>query len=352
MVWWQVILFPFAILYNLITRFRNHLFNIGYTPMFDFDVNTIVVGNLSLGGTGKSPMVSYLLEKLHADYPTATLSRGYGRKSKGFLLADGEVTPMEIGDEPYLFYKRYGQNVTVSVGEDRAYAIPALLYEAPKTQLILLDDGFQHRTVKAGMNVLLTRFDRPFYDDFVLPSGHLRESRGEAKRADVIIVTKCPADLDEDGKRPVRSKIRKYADATVYFTTVAYQEPLPFRNEMLIDKVFKKFVVVSGIANNDDFVAYCQSNFTVTKVLTFPDHHNYAKKDLIRITRELSSEVGLLTTEKDWVKLETVEYLQGFACFYVPIKVVFLEEEPKFLEEVKNSLKEYQHETFVHQQDH
>lgn len=352
MVWWQVILFPFAILYNLITRFRNHLFNIGYTPMFDFDVNTIVVGNLSVGGTGKTPMVGYLLEKLKSDYPTATLSRGYGRKSKGFLLAHGEVTPREIGDEPYLFYKRYGQEVIVSVGEDRAYAIPAVLYEAPKTQLILLDDGFQHRTVKAGMNVLLTRFDRPFYDDFVLPSGHLRESRSEAKRADVIVVTKCPVDLDEVVKGHVRSRIRKYADATIYFTTVAYQKPLPFRNEMLIDKIPIKYVVVTGIAKNDDFVAYCQATFTVAEVLTFPDHHTYTTKDLGRIAAELSPEIGLLTTEKDWVKLENAESLQGFACYYVPIEVVFLEEEPKFLEEVKNSLKEYPHETFVHQQDH
>lgn len=350
MVWWQFILFPFAILYDLVTRFRNHLFNIGYTPSFDFEVNTIVVGNLSLGGTGKSPMVSFLLQKFGKTYPMATLSRGYGRKSKGFQVASEEMTPRSLGDEPYMFYKRFGSAATVAVGEDRAYAIPAILYEAPATQLIVLDDGFQHRTVKADLNILLTRYDRPFYSDYLLPSGHLREGRSGANRADIIVVTKCPADLEDEQQSVVKAEIARYSQASVYFTTVTYQEPVAF--ETRTAKAPKRFILVSGIAANDDFVKYCQSTFIVSEVLTFPDHHDYSEKDLKRISALLSQDTGLLTTEKDWVKLEKTENLQGFARYYVPVAPAWLKDEQQFLAEVKNSLKEYPTESFVDEQDH
>lgn len=352
MVWWQVILFPFAILYNLVTRFRNHLFNIGYTPSFEFEVNTIVVGNLSVGGTGKSPMVSYLIEKLAKQYSTATLSRGYGRKTKGFFVAEKGLSPKEVGDEPYMFFQKHGQEIIVSVGEDRAYAIPSILYEAPETQLILLDDGFQHRSVKANFNLLLTRYDHPFYEDFLLPAGRLRESRSEAKRADAIVVTKCPEDLEQVRKDELKKHVGKYTEANVYFTTVTYEGPVPFVSTSQLENVPKKYIVVVGIANNDDFIRHCQSTYLVKEVFTFSDHHAYAEKDIQKISASLSADTGLLTTEKDWVKLNSVKALQGFACYYVPITTTFLEEEEKFLEEVKNSLKEYSHESFVQPQDH
>ena len=352
MVWWQVILFPFAILYDQITRFRNHLFTIGYTRAFEFEVNTIVVGNLSVGGTGKTPMVSYLIEQLGNEFPMATLSRGYGRKSKGFRIASPEVTPVEIGDEPFLFYQRHGKEVTVSVCEDRAYAIPALLYEVPETQLILLDDGFQHRTVKPDINLLMTRYDRPFYHDYLLPSGQLRESRTGAKRADAILVTKCPDDLELSRKEAIKKEIRRYAEAPVYFTKVSYQDPIPFDPETPKSQVPRKYVVVAGIAKNDDFIQYCTSTYLIQHTLSFPDHHTYSDKDIDQIAAALAPDIGLLTTEKDWVKLNSAKVLQGFACYYVPIKTIFLEDEDKFLQEVKNSLKEYAHEAFVQQQDH
>ncbi len=344
MVWWQVILFPFAILYNLVTRFRNHLFNIGYTPSFKFEVNTIVVGNLSVGGTGKSPMVRYLIENVSQAYPVATLSRGYGRKTKGFLVASEGMTSDDLGDEPFMFFNRYNK-VTVSVGEDRAYAIPAILYEAPKTQLIILDDGFQHRTVKADLNILLTRYDRPFFQDYLLPAGLLRESRNGAKRADIVVVSKCPEELSLDEKTQIHNNIKQYTEATVYFTTVQYQDVVAFNNPALVAP--EKYVVVSGIATNQDFVDYCRRKFCIEEVYTFQDHHTYTEKDVNMILASLSSEIGILTTEKDWVKLKTVKGLQGFACYYVPVRTVFLEGQSQFLEEVKNSLKEYPNETFV-----
>lgn len=352
MVWWQVILFPFAILYNLVTRFRNHLFNIGYSRAFEFEVNTIVVGNLSVGGTGKSPMVNYLLDKFSGTYPTATLSRGYGRKTKGFQLASADMTAKELGDEPFMFFQRHGNQAAISVGEDRALAIPAVLYEAPQTQLIILDDAFQHRTVTAGLNILLTRFDRPFYQDFVLPSGHLRESRSGAKRADVIVVTKCPEDLEMESRVQISSKVRSYADAPIFFTRVTYNQPVSFELTQVQEPAPKKYIVVSGIATNQDFIDYCKATFHVVDDFNFPDHHHYTEKDINKIAAALSSDVGLLTTEKDWVKLKSVIALQGFACYYVPISVAFLEGEEQFLEEVKNSLKEYPHDTFVQPQDH
>lgn len=349
MVWWQVILFPFAILYNWITRFRNHLYNIGYKPSFDFEVNVICVGNLSVGGTGKSPMVNFLTDVLGKDHHVATLSRGYGRKSQGFRLASSEDGPKDIGDEPLMFYQRSSGQMPVAVSEDRVYAIPAMLMEVPETQVIILDDGFQHRTVNPGLSILLTRFDRPFYKDHLLPAGRLREGRVGANRADIIVVTKCPGQLSASEEEPIRSAIRKYSQASVFFTHVEYGEKVAFQNP---GGSTQDFIAVSGIAHNEDFIKYCQDNFSIRQSFTFPDHHSYTQRDVDQLCEHLKEDAGLLTTEKDWVKLQKFTDLQGYSCFYVPIAIRFLKDETLFIEEVQNSLKEYSTETFEHSEDH
>ena len=348
MVWWQVILFPFAILYNWITRFRNHLYNIGYSPSFEFEVNTINIGNLSVGGTGKSPLVNFLIEMLLPKHQVATLSRGYGRKSRGFRVATSADQSSEVGDEPYLFFKRYGEQVTVAVSEDRAYAIPAILFEKPEVDIILLDDAYQHRSVKPGLNILLTRYDRPFYQDQVLPSGRLRESRSGASRADLIVVTKCPDDLSIGIQESMQLKIARYSAAPVFFTKVAYQPKVAFGK---VNDAVATYVVVSGLAHNEDFIRYCEAHFEIQKIFRFPDHHNYAEKDINRIVGTLSGGVGLLTTEKDWVKLEKFTLLQEFPCFYVPIATEFLKDEALFIHKVTNSLKTYTREPIVSPED-
>ncbi len=338
MVWWQVILFPFAILYDLITRFRNHLFNIGYTRSFDFQVNVIRVGNLSVGGTGKSPMVCFLIAYLEEKgLSVATLSRGYGRSSKGFRLAQEGDSAGDIGDEPLMFYTRFGKQINVAVGEDRVLAIPQLLHERPDTETILMDDGFQHRKVQSDFEILLSTYEAPFFSDYVLPAGRLREARKGAARADVIIFTKCPKEINEEMKRDYKNLASGYAGSIpVFFTTVEYDDIKAFGK----GNTPSKFIIVSGIANNLSFSEHCANTFDILKTFQFPDHHNYTDKDINIIASMLGTQVGLLTTEKDYMKLKEFSELKHFPCFYVPIRTKFLEGEKDFKMLLDRSLSE------------
>ena len=205
----QALLYPFTLLYGTITDFRNHLYNMGQRPSIQFDTNVINVGNLTVGGTGKTPHVEYLIRLLHSQYKVATLSRGYGRKTKGFILANDEATAESIGDEPLQFYKKFKNECVVSVGEERALAIPHILTEHPETQVVLLDDAYQHRAVTPSFNILLTDYNRLFYQDYPFPSGRLRERRKGAKRANAVIVTKCPDDLSSSAQQAIEQQIRK-----------------------------------------------------------------------------------------------------------------------------------------------
>ena len=193
MILLRILLFPFSWLYYLITQIRNRLYDRGLKPSVKFELPVICVGNLTVGGTGKTPMIEHLIRLLQNRFKVATLSRGYGRATKGIRIAGPSENASTIGDEPFQFYTKFGKRITVAVGEERALAIPTILQECSDTQIILLDDGFQHRKVSPGFSILLTDYHRPFYNDFLLPSGRLRESRWGAERADVIVVTKCPS---------------------------------------------------------------------------------------------------------------------------------------------------------------
>lgn len=210
---------PFSILYKLVMQFRNHLYDIEYKAVFHFNTKVISVGNLSMGGTGKTPFVEYILrfliEKGYSN-KVATLSRGYGRKTKGFRIANNEDSPKTVGDEPFQIYQKFRNEAVVSVGEDRVLAIPSIIYEHPENEIIVLDDAYQHRSVKPNFSILLTDFSSLFYDDYVLPSGTLRESRKGAKRADVVIVTKCPLDLGKTEQEKIKERIEKYSDKEVF----------------------------------------------------------------------------------------------------------------------------------------
>ncbi len=327
MKFFRVLLFPFAWLYDLVTRLRNYLYNSGYKTSFEFDRFLISVGNLSVGGTGKTPMVEYLIRLLDSKTRLATLSRGYGRKTRGFRIADSADTAATIGDEPLQYFKKF--NIPVTVGEERAVAVPFILAEFPDTGIILLDDAFQHRAVKPKMNILLTAFDRPFFEDYVLPAGRLREARKGASRADIIVVTKCPETLSAGQKIFMEGKIQKYAPGIpVFYSTIDYGEVRGGNSRL------KKVIVVTGIANPELFISHVKHNYEVVEIIRFPDHHQFSDSEIRKIADTAgAANAMVLTTEKDYMRITAVKQdiiNEQAELMYIPIEMKFLENGSKF----------------------
>lgn len=323
----KFLLLPFAVLYDLITTVRNRLYDRNYKPSVSFDIPVISVGNLAVGGTGKTPMVEHLIRLLSANHKIATLSRGYGRKTKGFKIATDADTAATIGDEPYQVYKKYSPVAHVVVGEDRALAIPSLLQELDGTDTVILDDALQHRRVKPGFSILLTEFNNPFYSDYLMPYGRLRESPEGAKRADVIVVTKCPAHIDDEVVMEFEHNIRQYSDKPVFFSTVRYTDPVAFGSAQTCSS---KVILLSGIANAHILEAYVRKTFNLVKHFAFRDHYFYTRSDVQKLSaflKEQQGEVSILTTEKDYVKLERSglkPMVAPLPIFYLPIEAEFI----------------------------
>jgi tetraacyldisaccharide 4'-kinase len=324
-------LLPFAWLYSGIAAFRNYLYDRAIKKSIRFDRPVIGVGNLTVGGTGKTPMVEYLIRLLKNDFRTATLSRGYGRKTRGFLLADETSTPETLGDEPFQMYQKFKAEVAVSVCEERAVGIPWLLTHHPETQVILLDDAFQHRPVRPGFQILLTDYNRLFYEDFLLPAGRLRESRHGAKRADVIVVTKCPASLADAEKEAITQNICRYsrAEVPVFFSRIRYGNPVSGGRKPLPD-FQKKVLLVSGIARPEPLERFVSENFSLQQHLIYHDHHTYTPADADHIEKEFkTSQSGfVLTTEKDFVKLAPL--LSYLPLCFLPIETELSENKEAF----------------------
>jgi tetraacyldisaccharide 4'-kinase len=322
----RIILFPFAILYDAVTWIRNRLYDRGFKPAASFDLPVVCIGNLSVGGTGKTPMVEYLVRLLENTHRLATLSRGYKRTTRGFRIASNIDTPQTLGDEPYQFYQKFGDRVTVAVGEERAYAIPAIL-QSRDVEVILLDDAFQHRRVRPSFSILLTDYNRPFYNDYLLPAGRLREARGGAERADLVVVTKCPDSVSDEERIEIEKSIREYVSKPVFFSTIKYGTPLPCGTDSrgMADEVF----LVSGIANARPLREYVKMHFRLIDHLEYPDHHEYSLNDVDEITRRLQAHpsASILTTEKDINKLGGLTVRSGFPpdkLFYLPIQLQIL----------------------------
>lgn len=328
----RLLLFPFAVLYDGITRLRNRLYDTGNRPSVEFDLPVICVGNLNVGGSGKTPMTEYLVRLLGADRKVAILSRGYGRKTRGFRLAGTEDTASTLGDEPFQYFRKFGSKVTVAVGEQRALAIPEILHHHPDTNVVLLDDAYQHRAVRPQFSILLTEYSRPFFSDYVLPMGTLREARRGARRADVVVVTKCPPAISIGEREDFIRQIRPYASRQqVFFSTISYDEPVPVVSQPW--NAALPVVLVSGIAQSSILEASARSSFHVLHHFDFADHHAYTKEDIDRVNSYCSSlnqPVCVLTTEKDMVKLLPFgdNLLQGW--FYWPIATVFVENGAEF----------------------
>lgn len=339
MSWWQYLLFPFAILYNLVTRLRNHLYNIEYSEQYSFDRKIISIGNLEMGGTGKTPMVDYLLKHFHQRSKLAVLSRGYYRNTKGFRMVKLDDSAKEVGDEMKMLFDLHHSFVAMAVGEDRVLAIPELLFHASQTEVILLDDGFQQRSILQDLSILLTRYDRPFYGDFVLPAGRLRESRSNASRADIIMVTKCPVGVPEYQMKDMRNRIYEYApDAKIYFTRSTYGDPVHFAGQAHpIDG--NKVILVSGIAHGKELKEYVESQHDLYYAFQFRDHHRYREEDIGLILDTVKSQsAALLTTHKDAVKLLEYEELKEISCYYLPVSFEFLNNEEQFLSQIEQCI--------------
>jgi tetraacyldisaccharide 4'-kinase len=328
----RFLLFPLAIIYNCITRVRNHMYNSGYKSSTEFDRVVISVGNLNVGGSGKTPMIEYLIRLFSSTYKVATLSRGYGRRTRGFRMATEQDSAKTIGDEPFQFYRKFNSQVPVFVGEDRALAIPELLLEKPDTDIILLDDAFQHRSVKPSFSLLLTEYNNFFFDDYVLPAGNLREARRGAQRANVIVVTKCRADIASVEKESIRKRISRYAPSCpVYFSSIKYGAPLPINDHVWLPSV--QVIAVSGIAHAEQFEMYLRSKYSVGHHFNFADHHAYTAADLKQIqdkAAKLGRDTVIITTEKDMVKLLPFGGVLTCGWFYIPIETFFIENGEEF----------------------
>jgi tetraacyldisaccharide 4'-kinase len=324
----RLLLFPFSIIYDLITRVRNYLYNIGHKSSFKFDVPVISVGNLNVGGSGKTPRTEYIIRLLSVNNKLATLSRGYGRRSKGFRVANENDNATTIGDEPYQLFRKFNDNVIVTVGEDRAFAIPNILQESDDIDAILLDDAFQHRAVTPSFSILVTDYNRPFTRDYVLPAGNLRESRRGASRADVVVVTKCPS--QKVAMDAYTIDIQKYAgNKPVFFTTLKYGDLIPFGN---LSTPTGKIVLVTGIANPKPLVEHLVMRFETVKHFQYRDHHSFTESDLNEIHFEVQqrSDVSILTTEKDMVRLRSMPGVAAHPWFYIPVEIEFIKNGSEF----------------------
>ncbi|AWA29861.1 tetraacyldisaccharide 4'-kinase [Flavobacterium magnum] len=332
MVLLRIILFPFAVLYGWITGLRNFLYDKGILKSASFDVPVIAVGNLSVGGTGKTPQVEYLIRLLSENHKVAVLSRGYKRKSSGFVLADPDSNAEILGDEPFQYHRKF-PDIQVAVDADRKNGIARLLSLPVKPEVILLDDAYQHRRVTAGFYMLLTAYGDLYPDDFMLPTGHLREGRRGARRANIIVITKCPADISMDTMAAIRRKINPLAGQEVFFSSIDYSDYVLSENSRMMAEEAKALpkTLVAGIAKPGPFFAHLR-NETDT-LMTFPDHHDFTASDLAEIKR-LSENKLIITTEKDYVRL--TRKLGSARLYYLPIRTVILRDGDQFDKMINN----------------
>lgn len=329
------ILKPLSWLYGGITEVRNWLFDHDVLKTEEFDVPVVSIGNITVGGTGKTPHVEYVAGMLMSTYRIVVLSRGYKRKTRGFLLANAHSTPETIGDEPLQIYNKLGPKVKVAVCESRKKGIQEIMRQFPDTQMILLDDAFQHRFVKPKVNVLLMDYSRPIYEDHLLPLGRLRESAQQRERADMIVVTKCPSTLAPLDYRLISKHLEVRPFQKLFFSSLSYGnlEPVfpldsPYNVDLTSLTSRDTVMLVTGIANPRGFVRHFRKYPFRRSVSHFPDHHDFSRTDIERLEEKFRSLKGerkiIITTEKDAVRLAYNPYFPASlkpSIFYIPISV-------------------------------
>jgi tetraacyldisaccharide 4'-kinase len=349
----RILLFPLAIVYWLIILIRNKLYDNNMISSATFGLPLICVGNLSVGGTGKSPMVEFLVRNLKDQFKVATLSRGYKRKTKGYALANERSDALEIGDEPMQFKLKFPE-VPVAVGEERLDAISQLLHDKPETQSIILDDAFQHRAINAGMNILLTDQNNLFTRDFYLPTGDLRDLKSSYKRAGIIVVTKCDPAIDERQRQDIIDEIAPLARQHIFFTANKYGDPYHIIKKEQKVKLLPgtEVLLVTGIANPQPLKDLLLEHAETYYMLHYPDHHIFTIDDWKDIKKRFDKiEAGnkiILTTEKDAVRLAKFgEQLTGVPVYVIPLQHHFLfNEEEKFLSLVKSYINDFNPDSY------
>ena len=317
----KFLLYPLSIVYNLITSLRNLLFDLGLINSVQYKIPTIGVGNLSTGGTGKSILVDYLIELLKIKYRITTLSRGYNRDTSGFIQATSKSSAYEIGDEPYQFYSKHPE-INVVVCEDRRKGMKLILNNLPNTEISIWDDVFQHRYVKPGLMLLTTTFKYPYYQDEVLPVGNLRENKSSSKRADLIIVTKCPDKLSYIEKLEFLEKLSPDENQKVFFSTISYKKNLKSDDSTIqIDNLREEeFILVTGIADSSYLVKYLNNKNLKFKHLKYSDHYNFKKPSIDKIL-SISRNKKIITTEKDYGRLKPK--INRGEIYYLEVSIEF-----------------------------
>lgn len=337
----DALLTPFSWGYGAGVWLRNTTFNMGVLPQEEFDVPVVSVGNITVGGTGKTPHVEYIIEALYRRYHVAVLSRGYKRKTKGFILASNNMTPRDIGDEPYQIYRKYGGLITLAVCEKRRKGIRELLRIDPDINLILLDDGFQHRYVKPKVNVVLVDYNRPPYDDRLMPLGTLREPAERLLRCDIVVVTKCPTDLTAMDIRMMKKNLDLFPSQCLFFSNIRYADPVPVfpvQSPQLTSLQWLRdddaILCLTGIATPKPLVRYLRQFSTNLKVMHYDDHHFFTRSDFSDIFKVYNGLEGkrkfIITTEKDAVRILNNPYyppMMRNCIYYIPMRVGFLEME-------------------------
>ena len=312
----KILFWIFSIPFSIVTEIKNFLYNTGVLKSSEFNIPIISIGNLVLGGSGKTPIIEYLVRLLSYNYKVAVLSRGYGRKSTGFILADTNSDASLIGDEPMQYFRKF-KNIIVSVDSNRVRGINKLINLNLKPEVVLLDDAFPHRKVKPGMSILLTDFNNLYSEDNIFPLGNLRESIGNANRADIIIVTKCDKNINKDQKRHIIQKLNIGDNQKIYFSSIKYSKMLYDKESSKSIIEFKniKFSLVTGIADSTYLINYLNDNGYNFNHISFKDHHDFSNSDIIKIDQNDL----IITTEKDYVKLFTKI---TSVLYYLPIEFV------------------------------
>lgn len=332
MIVFRILLFPFTLLYGSLLFLRNVLFDTGILSSVKFDLPVLNVGNLAFGGTGKTPHIEYLIRLLKDEKKVAVLSRGYRRKTRGYVYAEPETPYTEIGDEPCQIKQKFGNEIALAVCENRLIGVPNLLYDAPETEVLLLDDAFQHRPVKPGLNILLTNYQRPYTRDFLAPAGLLREYRSASQRAHVIVVTKCPADMSDTERSELRGELKPLPYQSLFFSFQIFGTPCSvYGQEKYSGPADVACILLSGIANNDYFAKAVTGNFSnIVTHFKFSDHHHYSEKEIQNLCRFYDETESprkiIMTTEKDAVRLhhpKIYPMLKDKNIFYLPLEVDF-----------------------------
>ena len=329
----KFLLFPFGVLYFLVTSIRNKFYDFNLFKSFSYKVPLIGIGNLSSGGTGKTPMVEYLIRNFSKKYNTVLISRGYKRSTNGYVRANNKSNPSSIGDEPFQIFNKF-KNINTVVDSNRVRGVSNILTEEPSTELVVLDDCFQHRKINLKPNILLTTYDSPFYKDFIIPIGNLREKRKGYKRADLLIVTKCPDLISKDEMDSIRKKINLYDYQNLFFTKIKYDNNLKGDVKLNLDQIEKSIILVTGIAKSEPVISFLNKSSIDFEHISFSDHFNYSQNDIDKIEKDHNKLI--VTTEKDFQKIQLLNRKNKWV--YLEIKIKFLENEPLFNSLVKQAI--------------